>query len=133
MNKAIMIGFIASDPEAYTTQGGVNRSTFRMAVQRKYSNAQGVKESDFFTVVAWRQTADFCNRFLGKGRKVAVEGSIQTRTYDAQDGSKRNVVEIIADSVEALDKGDRNERPAEAPNVAPKFEEVEDDQLPWEK
>ena len=129
-----MIGNLANDPEARTTQGGISQSSFRVAVQRKYANAQGVREADFFNVVAWRQTADFCNRYLIKGRKVAVEGSIQNRSYDAQDGSKRYVTEIIAESVEAV--GGRQEgdgRPADAPNVPPggSFQEVEDDDLPF--
>lgn len=96
-------------------------------------------------MVAWRQTADFCNKYLGKGRKVAVEGSIQTRSYDAQDGSKRYVTEIIADHVEALGSREDN-RPAEAPAAPPQqqrneqqrmdtsgFTEVEDEKLPWEE
>ena len=107
MNKVIMIGNLANDPEGRVTQSGISQSTFRIAVQRRFANQQGVREADFFTVIAWRQTADFCNRYLSKGRRVAVEGSIQNRSYDAQDGSKRYVTEIIADSVEAL--GSRNE------------------------
>ena len=147
MNKVILIGNLANDPEAFTTQSGISRSTFRIAVQRRFANAQGVREADFFTIVAWRQTADFCNRYLTKGRKVAVEGSVQNRSYDAQDGSKRYVTEIIADSVEAL--GSRNEeggqprnydngfappparRAQPAPPSANDFTEVEDDELPF--
>lgn len=117
-----------------------------MAVQRRFANAQGVREADFLTVVAWRQTADFCNRYLLKGRKVAVEGSIQVRSYDAQDGTKRWVTEIIADSVEALTpKSEGDGRPADAPNAQPEpprqqrmdmppggdFQEVDDDELPF--
>ena len=108
------------------------RSTFRIAVQRRFANAQGVREADFLTVVAWRQTAEFCNKYLLKGRKVAVEGSVQVRSYDAQDGSKRYVTEIIADSVEALG-GHEDKRPADAPNEVQGFVEVDDDSLPWEK
>ena len=144
MNKVIMIGNLASDPEPFTTQSGISRSTFRVAVQRRFANAQGVREADFFTVIAWRQTADFCNRYLTKGRKVAVEGSIQNRSYDAQDGSKRYVTEIIADSVEAV--GGRDEAQGQArprdngptpPPAQPAgpamndFTEVEDDELPF--
>ena len=143
MNKVIMIGNLASDPEARTTQSGISQSTFRIAVQRRFANPQGVREADFFTVIAWRQTADFCNRYLSKGRKVAVEGSIQNRSYDAQDGSKRYVTEIIADSVEAV--GGRDEagavRPRDngptPPPAAPAgpamndFTEVDDDELPF--
>ena len=136
MNKVILIGNIASAPETHMTQSGVSLSTFRLAVQRQFANTQGVREADFLTIVAWRQTADFCNKYLVKGRKVAVEGTLQNRSYDAQDGSKRWVTEIIAESVEALGgpQEKRDERPADAPNAAPQddgFVEVEDDELPF--
>ena len=142
MNKVILIGNLANDPEAHTTQSGISRSTFRIAVQRRFANQQGVREADFLTVVAWRQSADFCNRYLRKGSKVAVEGSIQNRSYDAQDGSKRWVTEIIADSVESV--GSRSDPgptppPAHASSAstasgAPdptSFTEVDDDELPF--
>ena len=144
MNKVILIGNLANDPEPFTTQSGISRSTFRLAVNRRFANAQGVRETDFLTIVAWRQSADFCNRYLKKGNKVAVEGSIQTRSYDAQDGSKRYVTEIIADNIEAL--GSRNEEggaprqfdngptppPARPANAsANDFTEVDDDELPF--
>ena len=143
MNKVIMIGNLANDPEARTTQSGVSQSTFRIAVQRRFANPQGVREADFFTVIAWRQTADFCNRYLSKGRKVAVEGSIQNRSYDAQDGSKRYVTEIIADSVEALGSRDEGGAPRPRDNgptpppaapvntPADDFIEANDDELPF--
>lgn len=119
-------------PEAFTTQGGTARSSFTVAVQRRFANAQGVREADFLPVVAWRQTAEFCNRYLDKGRKVCVEGSVQVRSYDAQDGSKRWVTEIIADHVETLDK---RETAAQNAPTEPKgggdFQEVEDDDLPF--
>lgn len=126
-----MIGRVCAAPEAFTTQSGISRSTFRLAVNRPYKNPQGNYDADFLPIIAWRQTADFCNRYLDKGRKVAVEGSIQTRSYDAQDGSKRYVTEIIADSVEALGgKEEKAEKPAEAP--ADQFTEVDPgDELPF--
>lgn len=141
MNKVILIGRVCAAPEAFTTQSGISRSSFRLAVNRPYRNPQGNYDADFLPVIAWRQTADFCNKYLDKGRQVAVEGSIQTRQYDAQDGSKRYVTEIIADRVEAL--GSKDDRPAAAPAAPPQrneqqrmntsgFTEVEDDQLPWE-
>jgi len=146
VNKVILIGNLANDPEARTTMSGISQSTFRLAVQRRFANQQGVREADFLTIVAWRATADFCNRYLTKGRKIAVEGSIQVRSYDAQDGSKRYVTEIIADSVEAL--GGKNEgggsgggtgssnQPtpppaAQTPPGADDFQEVDDDDLPF--
>lgn len=147
MNKVILIGNLANDPEPFTTQSGISRSTFRIAVQRRFANAQGVREADFLTVVAWRQSADFCNRYLSKGSKVAVEGSIQTRSYDAQDGSKRYVTEIIADSIESVgSRGDGSGQPrtrdeGPTPPPAPRQQtpptddftqvDVEDDDLPF--
>ena len=106
MNKAILIGNLANDPETRTTQSGIAQCTFRLAVQRRFANQNGVREADFLTIVCWRQTAELCSRYLSKGRKVAVEGSIQTRSYDAQDGTKRYVTEIIADNVEFLGSRD---------------------------
>ena len=141
MNKVILIGNLANDPEAFTTQSGISRSPFRLAVQRRFANAQGVREADFLTIVAWRATADFCNRYLAKGRKIAVEGSIQVRSYDAQDGTKRYITEIIAENVEAI--GSRNDEhkaqsqgndappPEEPTGSMNDFTEVDDDELPF--
>ena len=142
MNKAILIGNLANDPESRTTSSGIAQCTFRLAVQRRFANAQGVREADFLTIVCWRQTAELCARYLSKGRKVAVEGSIQTRTYDAQDGTKRYVTEIVAESVEFLgsrDEGSRGDYAPAAPVSAPRqaapaaggFTEVDDDELPF--
>lgn len=116
MNRVIITGNLVADPEAHTTQSGISRSTFRVAVQRRFKNANGEREADFLTVVVWRQAAEFCNKYLTKGSKVCVEGSIQTRSYDAQDGSKRYVTEIVADNVESLS---RNDRPQEGASSAP--------------
>ena len=144
MNKAILIGNLARDPETRNTPSGVSCTTFTVACNRRFVNQQGVREADFIPVVCWRQTAELCARYLSKGRKVAVEGSIQTRSYDAQDGTKRYVTEIVADNVEFLgsreDGGSRqgNYAPA-APAPAPRsaapassdFTEVDDDELPF--
>ena len=131
MNHIAIIGNLASDPESHTTQSGINRSTFRVAVQRRFRNAQGEREADFFTVVAWRQTADFCNNYLTKGRKVSVEGAMQMRQYDAQDGSKRTVWELIAENVEALEKAPEGRREGTSV-VNDGFVEVDDsDDLPF--
>ena len=134
MNKVVIIGNLCDNPEAYTTQSGVSRSSFRVAVQRPHKR----EETDFLTVVAWRQSADYCNRYLKKGNKVAVEGSIQTRSYDAQDGTKRYVTEIVADSVEGLTRpttGEREER-QNASREEPSgndsgFTEIGNDELPF--
>ncbi|MBQ8508242.1 MAG: single-stranded DNA-binding protein [Clostridia bacterium] len=144
MNKAILIGNLARDPETMTTSSGIMKCNFTVAVQRRFANAQGVREADFIPVVCWRQTAELCSRYLSKGRKVAVEGSIQVRSYDAQDGTKRYITEVVADSVEFLGSRDDGQRsgggysapaaPAPAPRQAAPagdFMEVDDDELPF--
>lgn len=102
MNKAILIGNLTRDPELRTGTPGVPVCTFTLAVSRRFANKQGVREADFITIVTFKQTAELCARYLTKGRKAAVTGSIQTRTYDAQDGTKRYVTEIVADEVEFI-------------------------------
>lgn len=130
MNKVILIGHLANDPEPHTTQSGISRSSFRITIQRRYANANGEREADFLPVVAWRAAADFCNKYLSKGRLISIEGSIQTRSYAAQDGSKRYVTEIIADSVEAL--GKRPDAARKEPTQAPDdFTEVDYDDVPF--
>lgn len=135
MNKVILIGNLASDVESRTTSSGIANCTFRLAVQRRFSNAQGVREADFLPIVCWRQTAELASKYLSKGRKVAVEGSIQTRSYDAQDGSKRYVTEIIADSVEFLtSSGESNSNASTDAKQATNgygLVEVSDDELPF--
>ena len=129
MNKVIIIGHLAADPEFRTTGNGIAQCNIRVGVQRRFANPSGVRESDFFPVVCWRQTAEFVNKYALKGRKVAVEGSLQTRSYDAQDGSKRYVTEIVAENVEFCDKAPENASPA-AGNGG--FVEVDDEELPFD-
>ena len=145
MNKVILIGNLARDPEMHTTQGGVSKCSFTVAVTRRFANQQGVREADFIPVVAWRQTAEFCGRYFQKGKKIAVVGSIQTRSYDAQDGTKRYVTEVVADEVEFVTPagdGAPRQNPNEAPvsqSVAPagssyqaaQMEQADDDDLPF--
>lgn len=135
MNKFICIGRLCSDPVAKRV-GDKTVSEFRVAVQRRFANQQGVREADFFQVVVWGKTAEFCNTYLSKGRQVAVEGSIQNRSYDAQDGSKRTVTEIRAVDVQALgDRENGSQRPTAAPSAQQpaqeQFQEVVDDDLPF--
>jgi single-strand DNA-binding protein len=104
LNKVILIGRVANDPELKYTPSGVAVSTFRVAVNRPFTNAQGEREADFIDVVAWRQAAEFAANYLGKGRLVAVEGRLQVRSYQTQDGSKRRVSEVVCDNLKALDR-----------------------------
>lgn len=136
MNKAIIIGNLTRQPEAHTTQTGISFCNFTVAVQRDRKNQNGTYDADFIPVVAWRQTADYVTRYLTKGSRVAVCGSIQTRTYDAQDGSKRHVTEIIAETVQGLDRRG-TDAPAQQPaqpaqqQGADDFTEVDSSDLPF--
>ena len=103
MNKVFLIGNLTKDPEMRSTQSGVAVCNFSIAVNRRFRNPQtGQQETDFLNVIAWRQLAELCSKYLAKGRKVAVTGSIQARTYEAKDGSKRTAWDIVADEVEFL-------------------------------
>ena len=102
MNKVILIGRLTKDPEMRTTQSGIANTTFSLAVNRNFANQQGEREADFFNVVTWRKQAENVSKYCTKGSQVAVEGRIQNRSYDAQDGTKRYITEIIADNVTFL-------------------------------
>lgn len=98
MNKAIIIGRLTREPEMRTTASGVNSTSFTIAVNRPFSNQDGEKEADFINCVAWRKQAENIAKYCSKGSQVAVEGRIQTRNYDAQDGTKRYVTEVIVET-----------------------------------
>lgn len=102
MNKVIISGNLVKDIEISKTPNDVSVARFTLAVQRKYSNENGEREADFLNCVAWRNQADNIAKYCKKGDKVGVVGTIQTRTYEAQDGTKRYVTEIIADEVEFI-------------------------------
>lgn len=102
MNKCIEIGRIATDIDIRTTQSGLSVARFKVAVNRRAKNDQGGHDADFIPVVVWRQTADFLKQYAKKGDRVAVCGTLQTRSYDAQDGMKRYITEINADEVELM-------------------------------
>ena len=136
MNKVILVGNMVANPEYQTTASGISLCRFRIAVQRKFKNEKGEYESDFISVVAWRGTADFVSKYLHKGNKVGVTGSLQTRTYDAQDGTKKYVTEVVADEVESYTPKSENENKpktdaAAKQEVMQSFEPIESDNLPF--
>jgi single-strand DNA-binding protein len=98
MNKAILIGRLTADPEVRETRDGKRVANFTLAIDR--IRGKGEKAADFVKVTAWESRADFAARWLAKGRKVAVSGRIETGTYTAQDGSKRNSFGVVADEIE---------------------------------
>lgn len=118
MNKVFLIGNLTKDPEMRSTQSGVAVCNFSIAVNRRFRNPQtGQQETDFLNIVAWRQLAELCSKYLAKGRKVAVTGSIQTRQYEAKDGSKRTAWDIVADEVEFLTSQNQQSSTPSAPGA----------------
>lgn len=118
MNKVFLIGNLTKDPEMRSTQSSVAVCNFSIAVNRRFRNPQtGQQETDFLNVVAWRQLAELCSKYLAKGRKVSVAGSIQTRTYEAKDGSKRTAWDIVADEVEFLTTQNQQSSTQSAPGA----------------
>lgn len=102
MNKAILVGNLTRDPELRMTGGNVPVCSFTIAVNRPFANAQGEREADFIPVVVWRSQAESCAKYLKKGSKVSVCGSIRTRTYDDKEGNKRYITEVVADEVQFI-------------------------------
>ena len=102
MNKVILIGNLTRDPELTETPSGVPVCRFAIAVSRDYADSQGNRETDFFNITTWRGKAETCGKYLKKGNKVAVCGSLQNRSYEDKDGIKRTVTDVIASDVEFL-------------------------------
>lgn len=113
LNKVILTGRMVADPELKTTPNGVETTTFRIAVNRDYVKQGEERKADFFNVVAWRQTAAFICKYFRKGDGINLVGNLQSRQYEAKDGSNRYVVEVIADNVEfpLSKKSDNNSAP----------------------
>jgi len=103
VNSVVLIGRLTRDPETRTTQSGKEVANFSIAVDRRFKGQDGV-DVDFFSVSAWGNAASFVSQYLGKGRLVAVEGRLQSRKYTTQDGSNREVVEVVAENVQGLDR-----------------------------
>jgi len=102
MNKVILIGRLTRDPELRYTSSNVPTASFSIAVDRTFTNQNGEREADFINIVVWRKQAENCKNYLSKGSQVAIEGRIQTRNYDGQDGKKVYVTEVVADNVQFL-------------------------------
>jgi len=113
LNRIILIGRLVADPELKYTPSGVAVATFRIAVDRPMSSearSQGQeRQTDFIDITAWRQSAEFASQYLGKGRMIAVEGRLQIREYQTQDGQRRKAAEVVADNLRGLDRPRENQ------------------------
>ena len=142
MNKVFIIGNLTRDPELRSTRDGIPVCSFTVAVNRRTRSAEaGQPEADFFRVTAWRQLGEICSKYLAKGRKVSVTGSVSVSTYTGNDGTTRASLDVTADDVEFLSP--RGETGDAAPAAAPRaqaapaapqggsFVQVDDDELPF--
>ena len=150
LNKVVLCGRLTADPELKQTQSGIAVVSFTLAVNRRYQakaadGAQAQQQADFISVVAWRQTAEFISRYFRKGSSLCITGSIQTRSWQDQQGQKRYATEVVADEamfVDSKNEGSAGQYSApdtyntpsfaSSPASAPKFEELKtDDDLPF--
>ncbi len=118
MNKIILTCNLTAEPDMRQTASGIAVCTFTLAVNRRTSKEDGEKKTDFIPVITWRGLAENCFKYLRKGRKAAVSGSLQIRNYEAQDGSRRYIAEVIAEEVEFLSPAEtalQTERISELP------------------
>ena len=135
MNKVFLVGNLTREPELSSTSSGVAMCRIGIAVNRNYTNSEGNRETDFFNITAWRNLAERCGKYLHKGSKVGVTGSLQMRSYEVN-GEKRNTIDIIAEDVEFLSPkgasdGESQSAPAENTEKVVKLEPVDDSDLPF--
>jgi len=141
MNKVMLIGNLTRDPELSETNSGVAVCRFSIAVNRTYASQDGTREADFFNITVWRAQAETCGKYLKKGRKVCVVGSLQNRSYEDKEGIRRTVTDIVASEVEFLTpaggEGESGDFAAERPSRPQKKERPQleavalDDDLPF--
>ena len=130
MNNVTIIGNLTRDPEKRTTQSGISQTTFTVAAQRRFKNADGGHDADFIRCVAWRHTADYIALYGAKGRKIAVNGELQTRSYE-KDGQTHTITEIIVNSAEFMQAPSADGQQRQEPEQAQDFTETDDDELPF--
>lgn len=121
LNRAQIIGNVTRDPELRTTPGGANVCSFGVATNYSWKDAQGNRQekAEFHNIVAWGKLAEICGQYLARGRKVYVEGRLQTREWEGQDGARRNRTEIVAENMILLDRAPQGAMPRPAPAAAP--------------
>src|SRR5437773_7565305 len=104
VNRIFLIGRLTRDPELRYVPSGHPVANFTLAVDRSFKTSQGERETDFIDIVAWRKSAELATQYLSKGRLVAVEGRLQIRSYEAQEGTRRKVAEVVTDRIQFLDR-----------------------------
>lgn len=127
LNRSILMGRLTADPELRQTPNGISVLSFTIAVDRAYSGKSGERQTDFINLVAWRNTAEFISRYFKKGQMIAVDGSIQTRSYTDKQGNRRTAFEVLVDTVSFCgsksETGGGSNRSQGSVPTAPSFEE----------
>ena len=134
LNTAIIMGRLVADPELRRTDSDISVTSFTLAVDRSYAKSATDRQTDFIDIVAWRNTADFVCKYFRKGQLVAVQGSIQTRTYTDKEGHKRKDFKVFASNVHFAEpkRDKKTDEPHKAPDVeSDEFEEVPSGDLPF--
>ncbi|HEV8601402.1 MAG TPA: single-stranded DNA-binding protein [Patescibacteria group bacterium] len=137
LNKAMVIGRLTRDPEVRTTPNGATVASFAVATNFVWTNQAGQKQEqvEYHNIVAWRKLAEIVGQYMKKGSKVYVEGRLQTRSWDGNDGTKKNRTEIVADNIIMLDsKGSGGQAPAPAAESTPASEpaiQIDDSDIPF--
>ena len=134
MNKVVLVGRLTKDPEVKNTTNQVAFCNFSVAVDRKYKDQNGERQADFINCVAWRQQAGFISHYFKKGSFIGIVGTLQSRSFDDNNGQKRYVTEVVVDEVEFVGDRPKNQNSAESTQIAPEFTEEEMDyaDLPFE-
>ena len=135
LNRIVLIGRLTKDPELRYTQAGVPVTSFTLAVDRNYKNDKGEKETDFIPCVVFRQLAELCSNYLAKGKLAAIDGRLQIRSFEGQDGQRRWMTEVVGDNVRFLSPRDGAAAPAGsygAGEEVPFMDEISlDDDVPF--
>lgn len=118
MNKVELVGRLTKDPEIKLTTNQTQYCNFTLAVDRRFKDANGQRQADFINCVAWKETAAFIQKYFHKGNRIGLCGSIQTRSYDDNNGQKRFVTEVIVDEVEFVESATQQQTPAQTPTEA---------------
>lgn len=129
INKVILIGRLTKDPETRVLTSGSTVSTFNLAVERTFKSRDGEKEVDFIPIVAWGKTAELCGKYLEKGQQVGITGRCQTRTYQANDGTNRYVMEVVAEEITFV--GSKKEQKQSIDDIAEQYDFIEDEDMPF--
>lgn len=124
INKVILVGRLGADPEIRYTQSGAGVANFNLATSENWTDRDGQRQerTEWHRIVVWGKMAETCSQYLSKGRQVYVEGRLQTRSWDDKDGNKRYTTEVVANTVQFLDRGERNTASADAQAIEPPSE-----------